>query len=126
MVPSHYKQLEKMPYTINGKIDYQNLSKLASNEIENNNNNINFIKSQKTEDVIASVLKQLLKLKIIDYNQNFFDMGVHSIMIIRAANMLNNLLKTNIDILTLFKNPTIKSLSGYLIREELINPQKTS
>ena len=87
MVPSLFVPLDKMPLTPNGKVDRKNMPEP------------DFHLSQQgdfeaplgdTEEKMARIWKDLLHLDRVGRNDNFFDLGGNSILIIAMMNELRN------------------------------------
>ncbi|PFB22390.1 non-ribosomal peptide synthetase, partial [Bacillus cereus] len=75
MVPPYIVQMEKMPLTPNGKLDRKALPKPmleeSINEYEAPRN--------KMEEILVNVWCDVLKLEKVGINDNFFDLGGHSL-----------------------------------------------
>ena len=73
MVPSYIVHLEKMPYTINRKIDRKALPLPNVNEEKFKERDPN--KFDKTELKLLQIWKNILHIKNISLEDNFFDIG---------------------------------------------------
>jgi amino acid adenylation domain-containing protein len=111
MLPSAYVQLESMPLTPNGKIDRRNLPMPAR------------ISPSKTEfrppeddleKTIARIWQEVLKVEKVGINDNFFDLGGHSLLIARVHNQLRDIVEREFSITDMFRFPTIRALSQHL------------
>jgi amino acid adenylation domain-containing protein len=112
MMPSAFILLEKFPLTPNGKIDRKALPKSNNLPLTTTNN---FIPPQtQIEQTIADIWQQLLGRENISIHDNFFDLGGHSLLIVRMQGQLNLKLNQNISLVDLFRYPTINSLAKYL------------
>lgn len=88
MVPGVFIYMEKLPLTINGKIDKKYLSELpirlinkaADSEEELNN----------VESTVVDVIREVIKSEDINLNTNFFHMGGDSIKAIQISSRLHN------------------------------------
>ena len=109
MVPSYIVYLEKMPYTINRKIDRKALPmpKLEEDKFKE----VNPDKFDTDELKLLQIWKNVLHLKNISLDDNFFDIGGDSIS---AIKMQIEALKYNFNFeyADIFKYPTIKELAG--------------
>jgi non-ribosomal peptide synthetase component F/acyl carrier protein len=72
----------------------------------------------KLESEIAAIWCQILKLEHVGVEDNFFDRGGHSLLMIRLHNELQVSLKRDVSILDLFKYPTIRTLATYIQQEQ--------
>jgi hypothetical protein len=66
------------------------------------------------QSVIAKVWQDVLKRDKIDINDGFFEQGGHSLLLIRAATRLKEILKRDISLMEMFRHPTVSALAGYL------------
>jgi hypothetical protein len=56
----------------------------------------------------------VLKLDAVGTHDNFFDLGGHSLLIIRLRNRLQEVINGDVPIVDLFKYPTINSFAEHL------------
>lgn len=108
MIPSHIIILDKMPLTINGKIDSKNLPEIVVASISHSR------PSTPTQEKIYDIICKLLNLRDISVDDNFFNLGMDSLMAIRLTLEIYNKFNKNITINELFKFNTILTLSSYL------------
>ena len=109
MVPTYFVRLEKMPYTINRKIDRKALPMPGLNQpVLNSKVNIEQLSSN--EEKLLQIWKNILKIEDISINDNFFDIGGDSVS---AINMQIEAVKYGLDFeySDIFMHPTIKELS---------------
>ena len=81
MVPSFFMKLEQIPRTLNGKIDRRalpNAFKGGSHEIER------MPPTTATERSIAEIWKKALSITSVSAEDNFFDIGGHSLLSMRV------------------------------------------
>ena len=116
MVPTYIVYLEKMPYTLNRKIDRKALplpnlkTSLSFKEI-----NINNLSSN--EEKLLQIWKNILKTDDISVDDNFFDIGGDSISAIQIQiESLKYGLK--FEYADIFNYPTVKKLSNKLPTSE--------
>ena len=109
MIPTYIMKLEKMPYTINRKIDRKALPlPTILKEVDSNIININELGSN--EDKLIQIWKNILNIPDINTDDNFFEIGGDSIL---AIKMQIEALKCGIqfEYSDIFNYPTIKQLS---------------
>ena len=118
MVPSYIVHLDKMPYTINRKIDRKALPipTLKDNNFKEENPD-NF---SSDEMKLLQIWKNILKLDNISLTDDFFDIGGDSIS---AIKMQIEALKYNFNFeySDIFAHPTIKELSSLKHTETVID-----
>ncbi len=109
IVPHHFNILEKLPTTLNGKIDRKALSQFKTNQ------KIQYTEPQ-TEDelVVASIWKEVLKLDNIDISRNFFEMGGHSLSAVSVMSKIEQKTGKRLPLSTLFEHSTITKFAKLL------------
>ena len=112
MVPSHIFVLQSMPYTPNGKLDNKALPK----KIERNTAKL-VPPANDTETHIATIWRELLKLDAIGTRDSFFELGGHSLLLGAMQQKLQAQFNIEIEIIDLFKYPTINSLGKRIVEE---------
>ena len=111
MVPSHIEVLDTMPLTANGKIDRRSLPEPTARPRRGRTPIGNL------ERLIASVWQEVLGVTDVGVYDNFFDLGGRSLLLVRVQARLTALLKKEISMLELFRQPTIHALAAHLARE---------
>lgn len=107
MIPSIFIRIDKIPLTINGKIDKNKLpSPILKKEIVDPSNKI--------EELLCSIFCKLLGLETISVEENFFNYYIDSLIIIKIQTQLyrNNI---NIDTQAFYENTTIRKLTNYIL-----------
>jgi len=107
MIPTYFMNLEKMPLTANGKFDRRVLPKpsLDGNLIEYE------APRNKVEEVLVRLWSEVLGIEKIGINDNFFDLGGHSLKATVLVPKIHKELNKEVPLKELFKAPTIKELS---------------
>ncbi|MCH7324065.1 non-ribosomal peptide synthetase, partial [Solibacillus sp. MA9] len=75
MVPSYFVQMEKMPLTPNGKLNRKVLPEPDLEEITNDYE----APRNEMEEVLARIWCEVLKIEKVGINDNFFEIGGHSL-----------------------------------------------
>ena len=78
MIPNRFMVVDSLPLAPNGKIDRNNLPKPTYQRDDSTASSIRFYTN--TEKIIADVWKELLDIDEITANDNFFDLGGHSLL----------------------------------------------
>ncbi|WDQ32174.1 amino acid adenylation domain-containing protein [Paenibacillus marchantiae] len=109
MLPSAYIYTEAFPLTSNGKIDRKNL---PDPEISMLFTSENFIEPKTlTEEIVAGIWCKLLDVDKVGIENNFFEIGGHSLIATQVVARIRDILKVNIPLRTIFNSPTIKKIS---------------
>lgn len=88
MVPSHWMAVERIPTTANGKVDRHALPAIAPAETATGPRHAH-APSTAVERAIAEVWCELLGIAHVDAQDNFLDLGGHSLLIMRAVALLH-------------------------------------
>ncbi|MGN7996791.1 non-ribosomal peptide synthase/polyketide synthase, partial [Chitinophaga sp. 22308] len=112
MVPGILQQLEKLPVTVNGKVDRKMLPDPDANELSHNTYTA---PRNETESVLAGIWQDLLGISQVGIHDNFFELGGDSIITIQVvsrAKRAGYMLQPR----DLFRSQTIAAL-GELLQE---------
>ena len=74
------------------------------------------------EQKIAWVLQELLALSEVGVDDNFFDLGANSLMMVQASVRLRGAIGQNVSLVQLFQFPTVRSLAAALGNEQPDDP----
>ncbi len=111
MVPSAFVQLDALPLTGSGKVQR---SALPAPEGERHAASPYVEPQSVLEKEIADVFRAELELDRVGRDDNFFDLGGHSLTMVRAAGRLSERLGRPVAVLDLFRTPTVASLARQL------------
>ncbi|MGH9764408.1 MAG: phosphopantetheine-binding protein, partial [Blastocatellia bacterium] len=116
MVPAAVVVLDKMPMTPNGKLDRSSLPDpdglrpdlpvaFAAPESE-------------TEMIVASIWREVLRLDQVGIDDNFFDLGGHSLQMIQVHARIRQTFSRDMSMVQFFQYPSIRSLARHLSSNE--------
>ena len=108
MIPQHFITLDSFPMTSNGKIDRKLLPKPSLSSIREVNHET---KLTELERQLLKIWQDIIGLDHIDVNDNFFEIGGHSILSVRIFSEIYNLTGVNLHLSEIFKTPTVRELS---------------
>ncbi|MCB1055589.1 MAG: LLM class flavin-dependent oxidoreductase, partial [Acidobacteria bacterium] len=120
MVPARFVELEELPRTPNGKLDRRALARLAETPAGDRAGagDVPYAPpDSETERVIATVFGELLGLSSVSIDDNFFDLGGNSVLIVEANSRLRSALGRSISVIKMFRHPTVRSLARHLADE---------
>jgi amino acid adenylation domain-containing protein len=115
MVPSAFVTVDALPLTPNGKVDRKNLSspfdrpQVRSAPFVEPRNQI--------ERDIARVWQEVLGTQTVGIYDNFFDLGGHSLLMVRVHGRLCEVLSRELSIVELLRYPTVSSLAAFVSAE---------
>jgi amino acid adenylation domain-containing protein len=109
MRPSSYTRLMELPLTVNGKLDQTALPapSIVSGATEHGVQQ----SLSETEERVARIFEDVLDLRQIGPNDNFFDCGGTSLLLINAHLRLQAQFERLIPVTTMFEFPTVRSLA---------------
>ena len=112
MVPQHVIRLDAMPLTPNGKIDRKGLP--APDAIGSVSDSVYVAPENDLETKIVGVWQAVLGLDRVGTQDNFFDLGGHSLLVVKAHRALKTVSEVPIALTDLYRFPTIHSLVEHL------------
>lgn len=86
MIPTYWQELEALPVTANGKIDFK---KLPAPQAENENES-KTAAANPTEETVLALFREVLRKENVGTDENFFEIGGHSL---RATQLLSSIYK---------------------------------
>ncbi len=112
MVPSSLVILDALPLSPNGKVDRK---KLPTPDSQRPMMAADYIEPQDDlERMISTIWKDVLHVERVGVNDNFFDLGGHSLLLAQIHHTLMESHKCDLKMVDLFKYPTIKTLANHL------------
>jgi acyl carrier protein len=124
MIPSAFMFLSSLPLNANGKVDRQALPYADALNLSTGTAYVAPV--TKMERTIAALWRELLGLERVGVDDNFFDLGGHSLLMILMQSKLQETLEREIAIIELFQYPTVGALARHLSREPSIKPEGVS
>lgn len=114
MIPQKIIVLTSLPKTLNGKIDKKALSEKMSAQVARIEEAIDLRKHTATMNEIREVWKNILSVDEVDVDENFFNLGGHSISAVEIFGIVNDKFNLNLPLSVIFEAATIRSLSGVI------------
>jgi len=112
MVPSKYVHVDQFPLTKNGKIDIERLKRIKSQRTIN-------IKppSNEIEEILHPIWQEVMGIKSLSVDDDFFDLGGTSLDAIRIVSRLEAAINYKLTVNYIFEYPSIQSLSEYIMSD---------
>ncbi|HJR08153.1 MAG TPA: amino acid adenylation domain-containing protein [Pyrinomonadaceae bacterium] len=121
MIPSVYVVLAALPLTPNGKVNRAALPEPVEARPELAATYV--MPRTKAENAVAAVWQEILRVEHVGINDNFFDLGGHSLLMVQAHAKLREFFeRPDLSVIDLFKYPTVSALAKFLSREENETP----
>jgi acyl carrier protein len=110
MVPAVYMPMAALPLNPNGKVDRAALPA----PVAPSQDALFQPLSSNLEAIVSDVWKKVLKQDRLGVNDNFFDLGGDSLLIVAVHSQLQKILQREIEVTDLFEFPTIRTLAQHL------------
>ncbi|HLJ89393.1 MAG TPA: amino acid adenylation domain-containing protein [Candidatus Angelobacter sp.] len=111
MVPSAFVALESLPRTSAGKVDRQAL--LVPSDAASPGSELRLPENE-LEQAIAGIWKSALGRDEVSTEDNFFDLGGHSLLLVRVHRQICETLGSQFPVVEMFQYPTISGLARHL------------
>ncbi|SHO44487.1 non-ribosomal peptide synthetase [Anaerocolumna xylanovorans] len=115
MVPNIIKQIESIPMTINGKLDYRQLMKNQTVEEPN----VDGSENRRNKDFILSRLHDIFKEELeedhVEDTEDIFNLGATSLTIVNIAKRIQEEMDVDIPIDIFLDTPRIGEIGNYVI-----------
>jgi acyl carrier protein len=110
MVPQTIQVLPALPIRSSGKIDRDALALTAEPEI---------VRAYspplgRLQSAVADIWARTLGLNRVGSEDNFFDLGGHSLLVVKVQTEIRRELGRDVPVVALFENPTVAAVARYL------------
>ncbi|HEY2739695.1 MAG TPA: non-ribosomal peptide synthetase, partial [Thermoanaerobaculia bacterium] len=112
MVPSRFVRLDRLPLTRHGKVDRRALAGLAIQRAAEDPG----VQAPAAglESLVASVFREVLGVEKVGLDDNFFDLGGHSLLLVEVQSRLSKQLGEEVPLLEIYRNPNAGALARAL------------
>ena len=114
MHPTAYIPLKTFPLTVNGKLDVRALPRPQEEHLGVAAPYV--APRSELEQLVAEHVREILGLEQAGIDDNFFEIGANSLLLVEINNRLRTVLSREIPIVWLFQHPTIRALAERLAR----------
>ncbi|WP_394748817.1 amino acid adenylation domain-containing protein [Spongiimicrobium salis] len=112
MVPTHFKYVEELPLTSNGKVDKATLKRLNLTQLDLDTP---FVAPEgEIEELLAAIWKEVLRLDQVGTQDDFIALGGHSLAAIRVTARINEEFEMNLPLNKIFELPTIGEYAAHI------------
>jgi amino acid adenylation domain-containing protein len=123
MIPTYLVYMEELPLTSSGKVDRKKLAEATDNDVTIKD----YVPPQnELEKQILAIINETVTINEgkIGITDNFFEIGLTSLSILKVARLINTKLHIEIKPLDLFKYPNVKSLVANFTNKEEHNSEE--
>ena len=110
MLPASYVALPALPLDPNGKVDRSALPVPVVGTAESSTGS----GGSQLEQTLTTIWKRVLQLERVGLDDNFFDLGGDSLLIVAVHSQLKKAVEREIEITDLFEHTTIRALAKHL------------
>ncbi len=111
MIPTTFVFVEALPLTRHGKVDRNALP--APDTADRARSNAYSRPRNEVEQIVARIWEKVLQVEQVGRDDNFFDLGGHSLLMVKVHAELRAAFNHDLSIVELFKHPTVASLAQY-------------
>lgn len=115
MIPAVFVPVERLPLTANGKVDRRALAALETTSAVREGDTI--APRSVTEELLAGIWADVLKLPGLDTRSNVFELGGNSLLAMQVRSRIRSTFRIDIAFRQLLELPTVQSLAASLDRE---------
>ena len=112
MVPSQFILLQEMPLTTSGKVDRKRLPEMEKLRPLLETRLVP--PRDEVEGAVASIWKRVLHIPELGIDDNFFDLGGHSLLMVQAHREVQEHFEVTIPLIKLLEHPTVRAFAGYV------------
>jgi len=116
MVPAAYVRLERLPLMRNGKLDRAALpapgaEAYAASEYE--------APADETEEALAEIWAEVLRVGRVGRHDNFFELGGHSLLAVQVTSRVRQVLEVKVEVGKLFTRPVLADFAREVLDAQL-------
>lgn len=119
-IPNIFVHLQRLPLTLNGKVNYEALPTL--DDAKQKLNRTYTAPATPAEEILASIWADVLGLERVGIYNNFFDLGGHSLLATRVISRIRETCGVQLPLRLLFDCPTVAALATHLAA---VQPRQT-
>ena len=124
MIPGVFVVLDSLPLTPNGKVDRQNLPVCDRTRPDLEES---FVAPRNPiEEKLAAIWADLLGFEQIGVNDNFFNLGGHSLIVAQILSRVRDSFQVELSFANIFANPTVAGLASVIQQHELLEQKLQS
>jgi amino acid adenylation domain-containing protein len=109
MIPSIFMFQDALPLTSNGKIDRKSLP--APDRNRDGLEQVYVAPRSPTEEILAGIWAEVLKLDQVGVHDNFFELGGHSLLATQIVSRIRSAFSIELPLRHLFQSPTVAEMA---------------
>jgi thioesterase domain-containing protein len=112
MIPARFQRVDSLPRTVSGKVERQSLTDFVPDEAETSEGHVR--PRDDLEEQLAAIWEELLQVRPIGITDDFFDLGGHSLLVVRLVAQIEVRFGRTLVLSDLLKGATIEELAATL------------
>ncbi|MGC1781774.1 MAG: amino acid adenylation domain-containing protein [Acidobacteriaceae bacterium] len=120
MIPTEFVMLQELPRLPNGKLNRAALP--APDHSAADNKQAFSAPATTLQEKVAAAFRNALHIERVGLDDNFFDMGAHSLQIVKVHGELKQSIDANIPLISFFQYPTIRALTAFIEQHSHAEP----
>jgi amino acid adenylation domain-containing protein len=117
MIPASFTVLDRMPTTSSGKLDRKALPEAAATPAPTET--VYVAPRTELERIVAALWADVLEVPQVGLNDNFFDLGGHSLVLVQLASRVRETFDVEIPVRALLDSPTVAGMVVAIAAEQL-------
>ncbi|BCE07341.1 non-ribosomal peptide synthetase [Bacillus paralicheniformis] len=119
MIPAKFVEIDKIPLTVNGKVDKRTLHDLAEQHTaDEGQRGGSMLPENETQAMLLEIWKDIFGLDSINLHVSYYEIGGDSLKAISIITEINKRMNVEMPISEIFKNDSIIALDHYLKNRE--------
>ncbi len=118
MIPTEFVILDSLPLTPNGKLDRSALPEPSHAAAPASQHRT--MPRTPAEETLAGIWRQLLDINDIDVHESFFDLGGHSLLLMKLASHINDSFGVRVPLRILFDANTIDTMTLAILERQVL------
>ncbi|HYG09451.1 MAG TPA: amino acid adenylation domain-containing protein [Pyrinomonadaceae bacterium] len=119
-IPGLLVHLKKMPLTMNGKINYEELPGVEEARGRVRKEKVGARTT--TEEIVGGIYEEVLGVKGVSMQESFFELGGHSLLATQVVSRVREVFGVEVGLREVFGKPTVAGLSTYI--DELLQAEQ--
>jgi amino acid adenylation domain-containing protein len=112
MVPNQYVSIEQIPLTANGKIDRAKLAQMPDQQQSEQLTTADHGQIKRpVEEIVEGIWCEVLGLKSVGLDDNFFEMGGHSLLATQMVSRVRKVFDVKVELRSVFERPSIRAIA---------------
>jgi acyl carrier protein len=114
MLPAHLVRVDKLPLTVNGKVDRDALPRVEANHTPAAQSHTP--PNTETEKTLADIWRDVLRVSELGIDDDFFDLGGQSLTTIQVVSRIRSTFGVDVPLRNLYEQPTVAGLAAIIDR----------